>query len=411
MNQMTESDWQAFEDALRDPEPWLLADLLSAPPPDPSRLRALAAKLDSERAAARELLAPALTSLVAFRSASVDADRRYHSRGVVDVLNEAARPLRNAQPLLALAAADAAVSIAAKLAKVEDCPDRVLGTAHVERARALFFVGRYRDAEEALRRADLAFDEDPQSTDWDRAHASLVRANIYAETHRLEEASEEALSAAAVFDSFGDQTHYLNASLLDGNLLFLRGDYRAAERVMNRVAIDAERNDDRALAAGARQSAGNCCIELGELDQAERCFLQALALWDELGLKVERVRTTWSLGALQKARGDLDGAIDRIDEARRAFEALGVVNDAALARLELAEVLLLADRAEEVPDLLGEVVVSFTAEGAMRNASLALAYLREAVEAGAVEARLVRHVRQYLEQLPTDPEKNFEHLS
>jgi tetratricopeptide (TPR) repeat protein len=350
-------------------------------------------------------------SLEAFDAASIGDDPRYHSRGVVDVLNESARPLRNTQPLLALAAATAAVSIATKLAKMKECPYRVVGTARVERAWALFFVGRYRDAEEALRQADAAFDEDPQATDWDRAHAALVRANVYVETHRLEEASEEALSAAAAFDSFGDQKYCLTASLVEGNILFLRGDYRSAARVLNRVALDAARNDDRVLSAGARQSAGNCYIELGELDKAERYFLEALSLWEELGLDVERLRTRWSLGALQKARGDLDGAIARIDEVRRAFEAIGIVNDAALARLELAEVLLLAERADEVPDLLRDVVVSFTSQGVMRNASLALAYLREAIEAGAVEARVVRHVRMYLEELPAHPARIFERLS
>lgn len=411
MKQMTEHDWQNFEDALRDPEPWLLADMLAAPPPDPSKLRALAAKLDSERAEARELLAPALESLSAFQAASVDTDSRYHCRGVIDVLNEAARPLRNTQPLLALAAADAAVAIATKLAAVDECSQRILGTAHVERAWALFFIGRYRETEEALRQADVAFDADPRATDWDRAHASLVRANVFVETHRLEEASEEALSAAAVFDSFGDEKWYLASSLVEGGIRLMQRDYRGGARVLDRLAKEAARLGDRLHLARARQTAGNCYIELGEYQKAGDYFSEALAIWDELGFETERVRTNWSLGVLSKAAGDLDGAIARIDDARRAFELMGVVNDAALARLELAEILLLAERADEVPDLLRDVVVSFTSEGVMRNASIALAYLREAVEAGAIEARLVRHVRQYLEELPGDPVKIFERLS
>jgi tetratricopeptide (TPR) repeat protein len=173
----------------------------------------------------------------------------------------------------------------------------------------------------------------------------------------------------------------------------------------------AAETDDPMVKARVRHSAGNCYIELGDLEKAESFLLEANALWSALGLDVERVRTGWSLGVLAKARGDIDEAIARIDGARSAFEALGIVNDAAIARLELAEVLLLADRADEVPDVLRNVVVSFTSEGVMRNASLALAYLREAVEAGAVEARLLRHVRTYLVDLPADPVKTFERLS
>jgi tetratricopeptide (TPR) repeat protein len=411
MKQMTEEDWQAFEDALRDPEPWLLADALSAPHPNPRRLRELAAKLDEERAAARELLCPALVSPEAFAAAAIENDPRYHSRGIVDVLNESARPLRNTQPLLALSVADAAVSIATKLVRVTDCPPRVLGTAHVERAWALFFVGRYRDAEGALRQADAAFAEDPQATDWDRAHASLVRANVFVETHRLEEASEEALSAAAAFDSFGDEKYYLASSLVEGGIRLMQRDYRGGARVLDRLAREATRMGDRLHLARARQTAGNCYIELGEFQKARNCFIEALAIWDDLGFETERVRTNWSLGVLAKATGDLDGAILRIDAARRAFEALGIVNDAAIARLDLAEVLILAGRSGEVADVLRDVVMNFTSEGVMRNASLALAYLREAVDADAVEARLVRDVRSYLEDLPSFPERIFERPS
>jgi tetratricopeptide (TPR) repeat protein len=173
--------------------------------------------------------------------------------------------------------------------------------------------------------------------------------------------------------------------------------------VLDRLADEAGRTGDRLHFARARQTAGNCYIELGEHAKAAEYFYEALVVWDELGLDTERIRTNWSIGVLQKATGDLNGAITRIDDARRAFEALGIINDAALTRLDLAEVLLLAGRTAEVPELLRDVVVSFTSEGVMRSASIALAYLREAVESGPIEPRLVRHVRDYLEELPAHP--------
>jgi len=407
MKDWTEEDWQHFEDALRNPEPWDLADDLLAPPPDAAPLRKLAAHLDEERAAARAMLDPLLVSPAAFDAANIENNAAFHTRGVVDVLNDAARPLRNAQPQLALSAATAAVAITARLTAVASCPHRVLGRAHVERGWALFFVGRYRDAEEALRNADAAFDDDPLATDWDRAQAALVRANVYVETHRYDEARREARFAAAAFEAFGDRQYALAARLIDGNALGLRGDYAGAAEVLDSIAAEAARTGDRLQLARASQSAGNCYIELADFAKAEQCFLAALALWDELGSDIERLRTNWSLGVLAKATGNLDEAISRIDEVRRSFEALGVINDAAIARLELAEVLLLADRPDEVPDLLRDVVVSFTSEGIMRNASIALAYLREAVDAGAIEVRRIRHVREYLEELPSHPSNVF----
>jgi tetratricopeptide (TPR) repeat protein len=407
MNDWTEKEWERFEEALRTREPWEMAEELRLPPPDPGPLRELASRLDQERTAAQALLEPALTSLTAFREAEIERNPAFRTRGVVDVLNDSARPLRNSQPQFALATAAAAVSIARQLAKGDACPGRVLGRTHVEHAWAFFFVGRYRDAEESLRRADTAFDDDPLATDWDRAHASLVRANTYRETHRFHEASAETLSAAAAFQAFGDERYFLIASLLEGGILFVQRDYRAGAEVLDRLAADAERVGDRLHFARARQTAGSCYTELGEHAKAAEYFFDALAVWDEWGLDVERVRTNWSIGVLHKSMGDLEDAIARIDEARRAFEGLGIVNDAAIARLDLAEVLLLAGRPAEVPDLLRDVVVSFASEGIMRNASIALAYLREAADSGPIEPRVVRHVRDYLEGLPLRPTSVF----
>ncbi|HET8773651.1 MAG TPA: tetratricopeptide repeat protein [Thermoanaerobaculia bacterium] len=407
MNDWNEEDWKRFEDALRDREPWELAAELELPPPDAGALRELAARLDEERSVAEELLEPLLVSMAAFQEAQVERDPAFAKRGVVDVLNDAAGTLRKTQPQFALVTAGAAVTIAASLAREGACPGRIVGRTHIEHAWALFLVGHYRDAEEALRSAEAAFDDDPRATDWDRAHGSLVRANLLVETHRLDEASAEAARAAAAFSAFGDSRYFLIASLIEGGILFMRRDYRSAAEVLDRIAEEAARVGDRLHVARARQTAGNCYIDLGEYDRAAAYFLEALAVWDELGLETERVRTNWSIGVLKKATGDLEEAIERIDDARRTFEALGVVNDAAIARLDLAEVLLLAGRPDEVPGLLRNVVVSFTSEGIVHNAKIALAYLREAVEAGAIEPRIIRHVRDYLDELPTHPTSPF----
>lgn len=408
MKEWTEEDWQRFEDALRTREPWDMADELRLPPPDSSRLRALASKLDADRTAAKALLEPVLTSLSAFTAADVAAAPAFRTPPMVSLLTAAAVELYEREPPFALATATAAVTIAESLAAVNELPTMsLLGLARIERGKVLFLIGRYREAEEDLRRADEAFDVDPHATEWEHARASLVRANVLAETHRFEEAVAEAKGAARAFEAFGDTTRFLAARLLVASVLYMQRDFRAAASVFDDLAEEARQAGDRLHRARALQGAGNCAIELGEHQKAGECFFVALTLWNELGAEVERVRTRWSIGALLRAKGDLDGAIEHIDSARRAFEALGVVNDAALSRLELAEVLLLAEKPEQVPDLLQNVVVRFTSEGIMQNAKIALAYLREAVEAGAIEPHIIRHVRDYLEDLPTNPASVF----
>lgn len=408
MNEWDEDDWKRFEDALRDRDPWDLAAELELPPPDLGALRAVAAQLDAERKAAQALIDPLMVSLEAFQDARIEHDPRFWTPAAVSVLTAAAVTLYDRQPLFALAAATAAVTIGAHLADEDQLPTlSILGMAHVERGKVLFLIGRYREAEVELRFADEVFDEDPFATSWEHARAGLIRANVYAETHRFRESVGEARSAARAFRTFGDTSRFLAARLVEGGALFIQGQFRAAAEVLGPLADEARQAGDLLHLARALQTAGNCSIELRDYGKAAQQFAEASALWQELGRDVERVRTNWSIGALHKAMGDLDGAIERIDDARRSFEALGIVNDAAIARLELAEALLLAERADEVPDLLRNVVVSFTSEGIMQNAKMALAYLREAVEAGAVEARLVRHVRDYLEELPTNPASVF----
>lgn len=403
-----DEDDDHFEAALRDPEPWNLADQLLTAFPDAAGLRRLAARLDEERNAARDMVEPLLESPERFAAAAVEQDPRFRTAGVVDVLNESARSLRDRQPQFALAVASSAVTLAEALAAVRELPSQLpLGRAHMERAAALYVIGRYREAEEALQSAAAAYRDEPHASDWDFAQLAMVRANIYVETGRLDEAREEAQFAAPVFDAFGDRRYFLAARVIEGHVLFMRRDYRGAAEVLDSVAVAAESAGDRLYVGRALQSAGNCYIELGEHERAAGHFAEALACWKQLGLEVERVRTEWSLGVLHKAAGDYEGAIRRIDAARGEFESLGIVNDAALTRLELAEVLLLADRPAEVPVLLENVVVSFTSEGVMHNARLALAYLREAAETGALEPRVIRHVRTYLEELPTHPTLAF----
>lgn len=408
MKDWTEEDWQHFEDALRTREPWELSEELRLPPPNPAPLRELAIRIDAERGEARALLEPLLDSPAKFDAAKVETDPAFQTRSMVGLLTSAAASLYERQPRFALAAATAAVTIGTKLAAVHELSaPALLGLARVERGKVLFLIGRYREAEEELRLAEEAFDADPHATEWEHARASLVRANLYVETHRFPEALADATFAARAFQLFGDTSRLLAARMVEGGVRFMQRDYPAAAQVLDALIGEALRLDDRLHLGRALQTAGNCYIELGKHDRAASYLDEALRLWDELGLETERVRTNWSIGVLLLAKGEVEEAIERIDEARRAFEGLGLVNDAAIARLELAEALLVAGRPDEVPDLLRNVVVRFTSAGMMGNARIALAYLREAVEAGAVEPGMIRHVRHYLEELPVHPASAF----
>ena len=400
---------ERIDRALREPVTWEISDdIQSEPRPIPDLLRHRTRVIDEEASAAHALLAPLLASPLRFRDARVEDDQNFHTTGAVAALYRVARELTERQPQFALLAANAAVAIATKLAAAGTLRSKLhLGRAYLERGRTLFLIGRYRDAEHSLDRAESTYDETAEATGWDLASVWLIRANIYVESERMGPARLLALAASRQFRIFGDVVMYLNARLLLASALFMEGDYRASAEAAEEIVQLARTRRDTLLLGRALQNCAEAYLLLREYTKALPLYLEAYAIWDELGLEIERIRTNWSLATLDTETGKVDEGIKRLNETYRAFEALGIINDAALARMQLAEALLRVGRSETVPDLLRNLVVNFASEGMMRNARIALAYLHEAIEQNRLSADLVRHVRAYIEQLPFRPNTAF----
>src|SRR5206468_5369568 len=106
-------------------------------------------------------------------------------------------------------------------------------------------------------------------------------------------------------------------------------------------------------------------------------------------------------------RGDLATGEERLAGARRELQELGMQNDHALATLEWAEVRLARGETEGVAAACRGMVVRFESEGMMKNSRLALAYVHEALARGTATPALIRHVRHYLEALPTRLDETF----
>ena len=79
-----------------------------------------------------------------------------------------------------------------------------------------------------------------------------------------------------------------------------------------------------------------------------------------------------------------------------------MITDAGLVALELAEALLIAGDASEVPSICRDIVARFTAGGMTSRAITALSFLREAVAIGQANPSLVRHVYNFLRELPAE---------
>jgi hypothetical protein len=106
-------------------------------------------------------------------------------------------------------------------------------------------------------------------------------------------------------------------------------------------------------------------------------------------------------------RGDLAAGVRRLDVARHELKSLGMVSEHGLATLEWAEARLALEQPEGVAPACRAIVMRFESEGMMKNARLALAYVHHALAQGTATPALVRHVRLYLEALPSLPNEGF----
>jgi hypothetical protein len=90
---------------------------------------------------------------------------------------------------------------------------------------------------------------------------------------------------------------------------------------------------------------------------------------------------------------------------------LGMTIDAALASLDVAELLLAQDHYEQVEDICRSTMQEFELAGLSftTRALTALAFIKEAAIHRRADRTLVRNVREYIRELPRQPNLLFAH--
>jgi tetratricopeptide (TPR) repeat protein len=400
-----------FDDALRDPLAWQIADSMAARREAPPGLLAQARAIAAEDRYARDVLLPIVESPIRFSEAHVGEDPRFRTRAVIRLLCSIANKTHEQQPQFGLQLADTALRICAKLPEPAKAKSAwFVGTASKERANALRYLGRFREAEAALEEAEKAFASDERPEPFDLAIVSYVRATVYWELERFEEAVSAARFAAETFYAYGDTTRYLSALMAEGAGYYSADRDKEAVALFEQVVTLARSGGELGILARALGNAGKCHVRLRAYDTASSYYTDALAVLDDLELPTESARLSWSMAALEVERGAFEEGLAALDQSRRRLKQLGMINDAALATLDLVAALLAVDRPDRVPALCREISVTFSSEGMMRSAKKALAYLSEAVASGQVTPEKVLHVRGFLERLANHPQEEFQQI-
>lgn len=303
----------------------------------PEVLRRELGRIESEAAetrAAAGLLEPAR-----FSAGAVLADPRAHSVTFVRSMLDVATAQRETAPAFALELTDVAVQIAEGL--TDDEPGSPVlpllrATASRERANALRYLGRYDDALVALDRAGKTI-AGVLVAGHEEARIHFGRATVLVKMHRFEEAEVHARASFELFSEFGDAVRVCDAQLLFALIAFERREYAVARERFTVVLKLATALDDASRIALAENNLGAAEQECGDLVAAAEHFRSAVALYEHLGMTIERARTEWSLGLLSLSIGQHADAVRRLRSAAEALSRSGSAADAALVAIDLAE--------------------------------------------------------------------------
>lgn len=411
------SSYREFTAALNDPTLWQQEPMSVSSNESNTKkavgfvqLLALGQRTQEEEEDAKQLLPLLLDSgdceIWKIRAATTSQLR---TLGIVRSLCAESKTTREHKPARAYDLAVLAAEIAEQLS-ADNYPqptlNQIRGLAWKEQANALRYLGRYNEALSRLEVASTHYSKNMVS-EFDLATIDYVRATVLREIHRETEALVLARKSADVFIQFGNQQRFIHARLLEGTIHFHAGNYDDARKVWMPLLKLAREENDLSTLGVMFNNVGQCELQLGDPDSAGGYFLQALHVYDDLHMPVEKNRTRWGLGRMLITNGRLSEGLGMLRQVQRDFESLQMRTDSALVSLEVVEVLLANQQFEEVPNLCRQLIENFTSAGLTANANTALAYLREAITTGSATPGIVRHVRRYLEQQPLQLEHAF----
>jgi len=370
-------------------------------PPPVHRMSALASRLSAEDRAATELLGSLANTPAAWWRTAILKSPGGRSAGTVRQLLERTRTTVRKAPPQALEATTLAVDIANDISLIEYPSDFVISLradAWRDHAYVLQVLGRYSEALAAVEEAERLLRETalPQ---YGLARIKLVRANILTWTDKLPEAIALADEASEIFLDFGDHVKYATARMTQAATLHEYGSIREALEIWE--SIKNEESLEEMTRVMVMYNIGLAYRELGDTTKSIEHITVALAEYELLGMDVPATRARWALATTLVSAGKFDAAVTLFERAWREFESLDMEADAALVALELAEALLVIGKADRVPQICRTLLDRFTRARMTSRAITALSYLREVVAIGKAQSPVVRQVREFLRDLPS----------
>ena len=360
---------------------------------------ATAERLERERDGTADIVARQLSDTPIEEWPRLAESQALRNNAALEQLSEEVRKRIDRDNIAALAIANVATSIAESLPPHSYPPvvlSQIRATAWRDRANALRYLARYEEALESIDRSESIL-ERFATVAHDRAITRLVKAMILAQTERFDEAEAMIAECRAVFLDSGDSKRYLSAGLVQANTLYRASRYADAREIYKDLLRDA--SSDLESQARLHNNLGYCATHLGDYVAAKIHFSEAVARFVDLGYSAEIPRTERGAGLVLLARGQTSAGIAHLREARSAFTAFAMAEEAGLCGLNIAEVLIDRGQNTEAITLIETVAAEFAAAGLDERAISAVANLRDAMHADDATAETVRTVHVYVESL------------
>ena len=220
--------------------------------------------------------------------------------------------------------------------------------------------------------------------------------------HQLGESGEPQRIIRArmqVFSDHNDAADLVRALMFDGAIDFDHRRYDAARATFERALPLAESLDNVTMITALHNNLGHCAQLLGDREAAAHHLTRALHLYERHGMTAAVPRALWGLAELAADEGFIDAAVAAMESIRGQLLASGMPLEAAVAQLDMVELLILANETGRFPALASDLVATFTAAGMKREALQALAFVQETARAGRLTTDVVGTARRIVTEL------------
>jgi tetratricopeptide (TPR) repeat protein len=405
-NEKLES-FRMISGSLADKDVWNTRDLHRDPVPSTiATLRAFANRMSAEDAEAAWVLPALLAGSREEWMPRLRVHPEWRTAGMVRALVAATAKVLMTRPPDALEMTALSIEIADHLDPAScgaQTVAHVRGAAWRDRGYALYYRGRFADAlaacDHASRQLDLCMVDE-----YDRARLGVVRALSLRAMEEFTAAMEETRNSCDVFERFEDRTRLAAARMTETHLLFSRGEFETARRILEDLEQSVRHDADAATHARVLANLAYSLWKTGRIDAALGHYEAAAAMLDDLEIRTEAVRVRWNVAAVFASVGRTEEAMARFQGVQIAFEQLGMASEAAVNSLEMAELLLARQEYAAVERLCRSAIETFQRAGIpyTTRALTAIAYIQEAAQQRKATPALAKHVREYIRRLPQD---------